>query len=244
MAKIFTAIKIFVVIFFIACMAMGIVSGIGAALAAIEAMGGECNFDPILCNWLVAFGFPPQFLNSNTFFWYAIIPLGIIAISIYIVFSFVRNVVPGLNEWAIGAFSILGALATVPTRFFLVFVGTTMVIFGTYAYTIMLLIGVLAGIGVLEKVWSYTKKAFSPKQQYKDIKKIIEEELKAGKEIRDVIQDVDKEIARVKREIQKDWMEYDRARTKEAKVAILAAIYDKQQYVKWLETLASRRLRK
>ncbi|MGC8812356.1 MAG: hypothetical protein ACP5O8_02100 [Candidatus Aenigmatarchaeota archaeon] len=179
MANVFTAIKVFVVAYFAFSMGMGIVSGIGAALAAIESMGGECNFDPWWCNWLVAFGFPPQFLNSNTFLWYAIIPLGIIAISIYIVFSFVRNVVPGLNDWAIGAFSILGALATVPTRFFLVFVGTTMVIFGTYAYTIMLLIGILAGIGVLEKVWSYARKTFSPKQQYKDIKKMIEEELKA-----------------------------------------------------------------
>jgi hypothetical protein len=68
MVNVFKLIKVFVVIFFLASMVMGIISGYAAALAAIDAMGVECNLGGFACQWLVAFGFPPSFLNTNTFF--------------------------------------------------------------------------------------------------------------------------------------------------------------------------------
>jgi hypothetical protein len=188
-----------------------------------------------------SFWFSSFFFKHKHIFWYAIIPLGIIAVSIYIVFSYVKNIVPGLSDWAIGAFSILGALATVPTKFFHVFVGTTMVMFGSFAYGVMLLIGILAGVTLVERVWRYTKGALSPKMQFKEVKGMIEEEIKAGKELRGVIGDIDKQIQTLKKEIQKDWMEFDKTKTREGKIAILNRIKEKERWLEYLETIAKQR---
>jgi DNA-binding ferritin-like protein (Dps family) len=105
----------------------------------------------------------------------------------------------------------------------------------------MLLIGILAGVTLVERVWRYTKGALSPKMQFKEVKGMIEEEIKAGKELRGVIGDIDKQIQTLKKEIQKDWMEFDKTKTREGKIAILNRIKEKERWLEYLETIAKQR---
>lgn len=231
-----TIVKWLVAIFFIITMVMGAISGIGAAYAAINAMQAECNIGDFFCHWLVAFGFPPQFLNTDYIFWYAILPLGIIAVSIYVVFSYAKNVIPGLNDWAIGIFSIFGALATVPTKLFLVFVGTTMVLFGTYSFAIMILIGFLAGIGALDRIWTFTKVTTSPKVQKDIVESLIKSELKYTKETSKVFKDTQKWLAEINQRIKQKYIELDQIplENREARIAKLHEISELEKLRDWI----------
>ncbi len=97
---------------------------------AIPGAGLTCNLPSIVCPLMETFGFPSQWLNTQTFLFYSIIP--ILAIWL-IILGFLSRIHIFDNKYLNGVLSFLIAFSTVPLGVFVAVVSILFSIMGVYS---------------------------------------------------------------------------------------------------------------